>query len=181
MRQLIIDLPLDQLRIPRQFTAAEREVLMLVLEGLSNEEIAQRRGRSVRTIANQLAALLEKGGVSGRTELLARCAPRDPKAPELWQQLVAGHWRVTALHHEPGHVRYVAEEPVTRFPLTAAELAVVDEAARGTPDKLIADKLGLGIPAAGKKLACALRKLGIARRTQLPLLRGLLCGDVAAY
>ena len=52
-------------------TAAEREVLALVRQGLSNAEIAAQRGRSVRTIANQVAHLLEKTGRPSRRALIA--------------------------------------------------------------------------------------------------------------
>jgi DNA-binding NarL/FixJ family response regulator len=53
-------------------TAAEREVTGLMLRGLSNREIAARRGRSVRTVANQVARILEKMGVPNRRALVAR-------------------------------------------------------------------------------------------------------------
>jgi DNA-binding NarL/FixJ family response regulator len=57
---------------PRGLTEAEREVAELVLEGLSNRDIAERRGASVKTIANQLRRIYEKLGVSSRFELAAR-------------------------------------------------------------------------------------------------------------
>lgn len=53
-------------------TTAEREVLALVDRGLSNEAIARIRSRSVRTIANQVAALLRKTGATSRRALAAR-------------------------------------------------------------------------------------------------------------
>ena len=52
-------------------TRAEREILALVREGLSNTEIGRRRGRSVRTIANQVAALLAKTKSPSRRALAA--------------------------------------------------------------------------------------------------------------
>jgi len=51
---------------------AESDVLQLVLRGASNAEIAKARGRSVRTIANQVASLLRKLGVESRFELMSR-------------------------------------------------------------------------------------------------------------
>lgn len=72
IRGLLIDLPVDELELPDTLTAAEREVVKLVAQGLSNEEIGAQRGRSARTIANQLAAVYRKLGVFSRTELLAR-------------------------------------------------------------------------------------------------------------
>jgi DNA-binding CsgD family transcriptional regulator len=53
-------------------TAAERDVANLVLEGRSNAQIAQARGTSVRTVANQVAAILRKVGAGSRFELIAR-------------------------------------------------------------------------------------------------------------
>jgi DNA-binding NarL/FixJ family response regulator len=55
-----------------RLTSSEREVLDLLQQGLSNEVIAKMRARSVRTIANQVAALLRKTGTSSRRELAAR-------------------------------------------------------------------------------------------------------------
>lgn len=52
-------------------TDAERDVLELLRCGLSNEEIARMRSRSVRTIANQVAALLRKTKSGSRRALVA--------------------------------------------------------------------------------------------------------------
>ncbi len=53
-------------------TDAERDVVMLVLLGLSNQEVAERRACSVRTVANQLASAYRKLEVGSRGELVAR-------------------------------------------------------------------------------------------------------------
>jgi DNA-binding NarL/FixJ family response regulator len=50
-------------------TAAERDVLALVQRGLTNERIAAARGRSARTIANQISSILRKTGGGSRREL----------------------------------------------------------------------------------------------------------------
>lgn len=50
-------------------TDAERDVLELLQLGLSNDEIAKMRSRSVRTIANQVASLLRKTGSPSRRGL----------------------------------------------------------------------------------------------------------------
>jgi DNA-binding NarL/FixJ family response regulator len=47
-------------------SAAEREVAALLVEGLTNDQIAARRGVAVRTVANQVASLLRKTGAEGR-------------------------------------------------------------------------------------------------------------------
>jgi DNA-binding CsgD family transcriptional regulator len=54
-----------------RLSAAEREIIGLIKQGLSNAEIAAHRGRSVRTIANQVARLLEKTGRPSRRALIA--------------------------------------------------------------------------------------------------------------
>ncbi|MBX3219872.1 MAG: hypothetical protein KF795_05085 [Labilithrix sp.] len=59
-------------------TDAERDVLELLRQGLSNEEIATIRSRSVRTIANQVASLLRKTKSGSRRELVV--APRPAPA-----------------------------------------------------------------------------------------------------
>lgn len=57
-----------------QLTKAERDVLALLLAGLSNAEIARQRRTSVRTVANQVASIFQKLGVSSRSELAALMA-----------------------------------------------------------------------------------------------------------
>lgn len=53
----------------------ERDVVMLAIRGKSNIEIAAARGRSIRTVVNQLSAAYSKLGVQSRRELVLRCAP----------------------------------------------------------------------------------------------------------
>lgn len=56
------------------FAPKERATVRLLIDGESHEEIARARGRSVRTIANQLGAVFRKLKVSGRLELIRRLA-----------------------------------------------------------------------------------------------------------
>jgi DNA-binding NarL/FixJ family response regulator len=53
---------------------AETEVVRAALNGLTNEEIAATRGRSIFTVQNQLAAAWRKLGVSSRHEAAALLA-----------------------------------------------------------------------------------------------------------
>lgn len=53
-------------------TPAERAVFDLLLQGASNAAIARARTASVRTIANQVAAIFDKLGVGSRYEVIAR-------------------------------------------------------------------------------------------------------------
>jgi DNA-binding NarL/FixJ family response regulator len=55
---------------PRQFLSpAERLTALYVSRGLSNAEVARRRGVAVRTVANQVASILRKSGVNSRAEI----------------------------------------------------------------------------------------------------------------
>ena len=55
---------------PAGLTEAEAGVVELVLRGASSDEIARARGVSPRTVANQLASVYRKLGVSSRTALV---------------------------------------------------------------------------------------------------------------
>jgi DNA-binding CsgD family transcriptional regulator len=58
-------------------SATERAVTDLVLRGLSTAEIAHRRRRSSRTIANQIASVFQKLGVRSRRELVSLFLSRE--------------------------------------------------------------------------------------------------------
>lgn len=55
-----------------ELTSSEREVARLLVGGASNAAIAKARGVSVRTVANQVAAILKKLGAESRFDLMAR-------------------------------------------------------------------------------------------------------------
>jgi DNA-binding CsgD family transcriptional regulator len=52
-------------------TAAEREVALLMLKGLSHKEVAALRETSERTVRQQALSVYRKSGLGGRTELAA--------------------------------------------------------------------------------------------------------------
>lgn len=54
-----------------QLTAAEKEVGLLLLKGLSHKEVAELRETSERTVRQQALALYRKAGIGGRAELSA--------------------------------------------------------------------------------------------------------------
>ncbi|MDQ3565650.1 MAG: LuxR C-terminal-related transcriptional regulator [Pseudomonadota bacterium] len=54
-----------------QLTAAEREIALLMLKGLSHKEIARARDTSERTIRQQAQAIYGKANLSGRAALSA--------------------------------------------------------------------------------------------------------------
>jgi DNA-binding NarL/FixJ family response regulator len=51
-------------------TRRERQIVALLLEGCTNKSIAARLGVSDQTVKNQLSALYQKAGVSGRLALV---------------------------------------------------------------------------------------------------------------
>lgn len=68
---VLLEWPLAPSPQPVRLGAAEAEVLRLLSAGLSNAEIARARGRSTRTVANQVARVYRKLGVRSRLELFA--------------------------------------------------------------------------------------------------------------
>jgi DNA-binding NarL/FixJ family response regulator len=62
---------LDRLRQPTQLSAREAEVAMLVAEGLTNRQIAERLVISERTAENHVQHILTKLGFSTRSQIAA--------------------------------------------------------------------------------------------------------------
>ncbi len=54
-----------------QLTPAEREVALLLLQGLGHKQAAARTGRSERTVRQHAVAIYHKSGLQGRAELAA--------------------------------------------------------------------------------------------------------------
>lgn len=54
-----------------ELTAAERDVALFAIKGMSTQEMAELRGVSEGTIKAQTNAIYRKAGVSGRTQLLS--------------------------------------------------------------------------------------------------------------
>jgi DNA-binding NarL/FixJ family response regulator len=73
-RLVVISIPAGEGQTVEGLTRAERAVARGVLSGWSNAEIARRRRSSPRTVANQLASIYRKLGVSSRAELAMRLA-----------------------------------------------------------------------------------------------------------
>jgi len=71
---VLFEFPVRTPPLPWPLPRIEAEVLRLVLAGCSNAEIALARGRSLRTIAAQVARLFRRLGVHSRMELVARVA-----------------------------------------------------------------------------------------------------------
>ena len=70
-RFILVSWPLPNGAAPA-LTDAEHDVLRLLLLGKNNRAIAEARGTSRRTVANQISVLLRKFGVGSRLELIVR-------------------------------------------------------------------------------------------------------------
>jgi DNA-binding NarL/FixJ family response regulator len=74
-----------------RLTPQEHRVLTLVVEGLTNRQIAERLSNSDRTIQTHIAALSKKLRVRGRTALAVRAiragiVPMPPGRPDTGEQ-----------------------------------------------------------------------------------------------
>ena len=70
LRVLAVPRPDHQLKA--RLPTAELEIVQCLVEGLSHQDMALRRGTSTRTIANQISTVFRRLRVSGRNELLQR-------------------------------------------------------------------------------------------------------------
>jgi DNA-binding NarL/FixJ family response regulator len=68
------------LELPETLSSAERSVAQELVRGKNNGQIAAARGTSVRTVANQVHAILRKTGAGSRAEIVARLRAR-PATP----------------------------------------------------------------------------------------------------
>jgi DNA-binding CsgD family transcriptional regulator len=73
---MLVSYPLPEWNLPRDLTPAEAEVALASLRGASRAQIARDRGCSERTVANLLARVFEKLGVSSKIELACLLAKR---------------------------------------------------------------------------------------------------------
>jgi DNA-binding CsgD family transcriptional regulator len=76
-RYTVLSYPSPQVNLPG-LSAAESQVAGLLLEGRTHDEIAKSRGTSRRTVANQIASIYKKLGVSSRAELLLSVMKQVP-------------------------------------------------------------------------------------------------------
>ena len=76
---MVVSFELPGKRLKAGLTTVEAEVLRMTVEGMSHAEIANGRGTSRRTVANQLGAIFRKLGVSGRSALRARVVQEESR------------------------------------------------------------------------------------------------------
>lgn len=73
--------PASEAGVGAQLTRAERTVVELAMQGMSNALIAETRGTSERTVANQMASIFRKLRVASRAELASRVGDGDALGP----------------------------------------------------------------------------------------------------
>lgn len=71
-----------------ELSAAEKEVALLLLKGLTNKEIAQVRATTEQTVKQQSSSIYRKSGLASRSELSAffledLLSPPPPEAPSI--------------------------------------------------------------------------------------------------
>lgn len=100
-----------------------------------------------------------------------RTARRQATAAAAWPALVDGRWTLVEHVDSDGRRYYLAlqNQPAAAslVALTPRERLVVEQAARGLPNKLIADALGLGEQTIGASLTRAMSKLRVKTRAEL--------------
>lgn len=69
--ELVVFELVPRVKLPADFTTAERAVGELLCAGYDTAAIARRRRVSYRTVANQLASMYRKAGVHSGVELVA--------------------------------------------------------------------------------------------------------------
>lgn len=71
-RYAVFEWPLERGEGWRTLTSAELEIVELLREGLTDRDIATRRGRTRSTITKQIDSVFRKLGVQSRRELATR-------------------------------------------------------------------------------------------------------------
>lgn len=74
---VIVSWPITAGQWQRDLTEAELDIALGILQGESNKGIAERRGTSARTVANQIAGIYHKLGITSRAELAARATRKS--------------------------------------------------------------------------------------------------------
>jgi DNA-binding NarL/FixJ family response regulator len=75
----VLSAPIDS-PCAASLTRAELEVARAMVCGATNREIAQMRGTSPRTVANQVASILRRLGAKSRVDAALKLAIADPQA-----------------------------------------------------------------------------------------------------
>ena len=79
-KMLVGKYPLINASILENLTAAEQDIVIHILAGLTNIDIARRRHTRKTTVAKQVQTIFQKLGVRSRSELAARLQTQNPSA-----------------------------------------------------------------------------------------------------
>ncbi len=180
---VVIPLRVDP-RVDR-LTAAEREVLRVLITGVPNARIAAARGTSIRTVANQVRRVFAKLGVSSRGELAIELgdvaigvereiegAPPDElgsiEASAVLGALIEGRLRcVEVLRRDAEHRVLLAAPPDPPMPLSKRRVHVLQALVRKTPVKAIARDLDVSEATVWSEIAALTDRLGFCDRTEM--------------
>ena len=78
----VLSYPVPQLRFPIGLTTAERQIVSLLLDGLTTAEIATIRASAQSTVSKQLAGIYRKANVRSRRELIAWMLARENRSAD---------------------------------------------------------------------------------------------------
>jgi DNA-binding NarL/FixJ family response regulator len=71
----LLSFPAPAWLLPAWLTPAAQEIVLLLLRGTSYRDIARQRATSARTVANQIAGVFRRLGVSSQLELARALLP----------------------------------------------------------------------------------------------------------
>ena len=155
-----------KVRVRGALTGAEKEIIARIFAGQSNAEIAAARAAALRTVANQVAALLRKLRAASRHELLPAVIARGG----VERSELDGEIRVRFEHG--GDLYMILLQPAAQAPHTSLrprEQAVVERVARGMSDKQIAYELGIAVSSVSTMLWRARQRVGLGGRGSIVL------------
>ena len=72
----IVSMPACDPTVAKPLTPGERDIVVRILLGQSNQEIADARGSQLSTVSNQVYSIFDKLGVESRTQLAERIVHR---------------------------------------------------------------------------------------------------------
>jgi DNA-binding CsgD family transcriptional regulator len=80
VHRLSLETPDRSVPVLQKMTAAERAVAMVLADGFSNQEIADRLGKTVYAVKFLLHRIYQKTGIPGRAALVAVLRPRPNRS-----------------------------------------------------------------------------------------------------
>lgn len=150
----------------QSFTEAQRRVLRLLCQGLTNFEIATRIGVKETTIKATVSGILKRLRVHSRTQAVVRVCQEGMVSPDWCAGTEFGALDLQSVSESQN----VPESAVRRVhALTEREMKVLDMVCRGLPNKEVAFRLGVREGTIKAHMGSILRKLGVNSRTKLAI------------